>query len=236
MRRAGRRKRLGQDHAAEDCGACWCGPRAGACDFSKPGAAQSSRRSLLRVKRRIGMVAHHILLYDELTAEENLDALRQALWPRSPRGTRRRRARTGGPGFAPRAIRVRNFSRGMRQRLAIARALLAGPGFCCSTNLPPASIPRASTGWARRWRGYADDGCTILMSTHGRERSARRGHARGAPGGRPRRGRFRAVRRSAAHAGGGARRASREAEWLSPAPPRSCWARNCRPSSARANC
>ncbi len=79
-----------------------------------------------RARHRIGWVSHHKLLYDELTARENLlffarmygvdnPADRVASWLE----------RVGLAADADR--RVRNFSRGMTQRLTIARALIHNP-------------------------------------------------------------------------------------------------------------
>lgn len=118
-----------------------------------------------RVRQHIGLVSHHALLYGDLTAAENLTfyARLYGLDDREERVTRA--LRTVGLAARQRDA-VRTFSRGMTQRLTIARATLHEPDVLLFDEPYTGLDQDASRLLDELLRREAARGRTILMITH----------------------------------------------------------------------
>lgn len=125
------------------------------------------------VRAQIGMVSHKVLLYENLSAHENL-AFFARLYNLPAAGLETRIAGLlQQVGLSRRAHDlVRTFSRGMQQRLSIARALLHDPDILLLDEPHTGLDQDASNVLDELLRRAHADGRTILMSTHELGRAA----------------------------------------------------------------
>ena len=113
-----------------------------------------------------GFVGHATMVYDELTAEENLLMFAKLQGIAEP-GTRAARLLEEVGLSERRSSLVRTFSRGMRQRVTIARALLNDPSVLLLDEPGTGLDPEGITWLANTLRQMRGAGRTILMSLHG---------------------------------------------------------------------
>jgi heme exporter protein A len=115
---------------------------------------------------RPGFVAHATMVYDELSAEENLLLFAKLQNVANP-GNRVATLLEEVGLFERRDSLVRTFSRGMRQRVAIGRALLHAPAILLFDEPATGLDPQGVAWLAGSIRRLRDSGRTILMSLHG---------------------------------------------------------------------
>ena len=135
-------------------------PSAGKLTFSPTPSAAGP------VAKNAGFVAHATMVYDELTAQENLLLFARLLEIREPAKRVELLLREVGL-FERRDSLVRTFSRGMRQRIAIARALLHAPAVLLLDEPGTGLDPQGVRWLAETLRRLRDAGATMVMSLHG---------------------------------------------------------------------
>ena len=132
--------------------------------YRLPGQASAARRYL-------GLVSHQPLLYGDLSAEQNLRFYARLY--SVPRAGERIAALLERVGLASRRRDpVRTFSRGMQQRLAIARALLHDPRILLLDEPYTGLDQDAAARLDALLRPIAAEGRTVLMASHNLPRVA----------------------------------------------------------------
>ncbi|MFN2285521.1 MAG: heme ABC exporter ATP-binding protein CcmA [Anaerolineae bacterium] len=117
------------------------------------------------VRQQIGFLSHRTLLYDDLTAEQNL-----AFYARMyaiPDAEARIDTLLERVGLtARRHDLVRTYSRGMQQRLAVARAVLHRPPLVLLDEPYTGLDPLAADTLSALLTDLTDEGCTLLLTSH----------------------------------------------------------------------
>ena len=137
--------------------------------FSRPGKGQvqiyghGPRDAEARL--RIGFIGHGISVYDELSAVENLTLFGKLYDLPDPRGAALEWLERTGLLHVRDGL-VREFSRGMRQRLAVARAFLHSPDVLLMDEPFTALDDRAIAVLQALLRQALAEGRTMIMSTH----------------------------------------------------------------------
>lgn len=133
-------------------------------------AGQDAPAQANALRRQVGFLSHQTLLVQDLSCRQNL--LFYARLYGLPDADARVSAVLGRLGLRDRQDdRVRSLSRGLQQRLAIARAFLHGPSLLLLDE-PHAGLDGDAATVLDAWLGeLRGQGCTLLMSSHDAERA-----------------------------------------------------------------
>ena len=126
---------------------------------------QDARSRGASLRAAIGVLGHDLFLYPELTARENLEFFAGLYGVSDPASAAAESLRMAG--LADRADDlVSGFSRGMRQRLALERALIHGPRLLLLDE-PFTGLDDASgSSLAQRLLGLRSRGAIVILATH----------------------------------------------------------------------
>ena len=125
----------------------------------------SARRAGAALRARIGLLAHDLYVYPDLTASENLDFFSRLYGLADVR--RRVTAALERAGLADRRDEpVSGFSRGMRQRLALERALIHDPRLVLLDEPFPGLDDAATAALRDRLIALRGSGAIAILTTH----------------------------------------------------------------------
>ena len=116
------------------------------------------------VRRKVGFVSHETFLYDALTARENLRFFGRLYGVDEEGAIDKALREIGLQRFADRP--VGSFSRGMAQRLTLARARLHGPGLLLLDEPFTGLDPGAARDLDAALLAYRRKGGAFVMATH----------------------------------------------------------------------
>jgi len=125
----------------------------------------TSKQAGAALRRSIGVLGHDLFLYPELTARENL-AFFAALYGASD-GNAAANSALARAGLSDRASDpVSSFSRGMRQRVALERALIHMPRLVLLDEPFTGLDDASAAALVARLRGLRGDGAIVVLATH----------------------------------------------------------------------
>jgi heme exporter protein A len=116
-------------------------------------------------RRRLGVVTHQSLLYPNLTARENLVFYAEIYGLSDPTARADLWIERVGLGRSA-TQRVRTFSRGMEQRLAVARAMIIDPALLLMDEPFTALDADGVTIVTKLIRDAVARGCGLIMTAH----------------------------------------------------------------------
>lgn len=141
---------------------CQLPPTAGICYVTGRGVTNDA----MAIKKRIGVVFEEQNLYDNMTAAENLDFFRR-LYGADKKVIDEVLKLVGMQEH--RKKKVRTFSKGMKQKIMIARALLNDPEVLFLDEPTSGLDPHSARDLKMLIRHLRDTGKTVLLTTHNME-------------------------------------------------------------------
>ena len=127
--------------------------------------SHTARESGARLRGRIGLLGHDLYIYPELSPVENLRFFGR-VYRLDALDRRIDRAMERADLVDRRDDQVSGFSRGMRQRLALERALLHDPRLVLLDEPFTGLDDSATAALRRRLDGLRSAGCIVLLTTH----------------------------------------------------------------------